>query len=378
MKGRQFLFATIATALTVVLVVLAAEGLYALAHFRRADTSVSYKLFSFFKPTSKSKDESDPDWPEITDVGQITPLLAAFKANGVALGGSPYDELRTDQATLNQGRHGCMEMKPNLRKTMSYLRSELFDNFNRMIAFYDADRPMPAEVSRFFDLYAFRKVRLTTNEQGERLTLPVVQSADKILVIGDSMGMSAGLDDSETLASQLQARDPAHQYVNMGVGGADAVDIVCELERAAKRYPGQIRGVIYPFCENDLAPSKPFGTPEQLIPRLAELKAENHIADFTIIFMPYIYNSMPDVTRSPSLAAGMAAKHEPRIWKEKKRLLQLAKEAGFKAFDFTEVTDAERNAAGTQFAGFALFVDQVHLSRYGVHRLVDRLLPAAG
>jgi lysophospholipase L1-like esterase len=376
MKRRQLAFATITIVLTVMLVVLAGEGLYALAHFRRPDTSFTYRLLSYFRPAHD--DPSDPDWPEITDTKQITPLLAAFKANGVALGGSPYQELRTEQAELNLGKHGCMEMKPNLHKTMSYLRSELFDNFNRIIAFYDADRPMPADVSRFLDLYAFRKIRLTSNEHGERLTLPVVQSTDKILVIGDSMGLSAGLDDSETLASQLQARDPAHQYVNMGVGGADAVDIVCELERAAKRYPGQIRGVIYPFCENDLAPKKPFGTPEQLIPRLAQFKAENHIADFTIIYMPYIYNSMPDVARTPNLAAGIAAKHLPRKWVEKKRLIKLATEAGFKAFDFTEVTDAERKAAGSQFAAFALFVDQVHLSRYGVHRLVERLLPSNG
>jgi hypothetical protein len=375
MRGRQVAFAAITIVLMTAFVVLAIEGFYALTHFRQADTSFTYKLISYLQ---KDRDDApDPDWPEITDAGQITPLLAGFKANGVGLGSSPYQELRTDQAELNAGGHGCLDMKPNLRKTMSYLRSEVFDNFNRLIAFYDADRPMPADVQHFLDLYAFRKIRLTSNANGERLTLPAVESADKILVAGDSMGLSAGLDDSETLASQLQARDPTHQYVNIGIGGADPVDILCALERAAKRYPGQIRGVIYPFCENDLSSGKPLGTPDEFIPRLARFRDDNHIESFTIIYMPYIYNSMPDVTRSPAMAAGRAAKHLPRNWVAKKRLIELARKAGFRSFDYTEITDDERKTAGSQLAGFALFVDQVHLSRYGVRRLVDRLLSSS-
>jgi hypothetical protein len=42
------------------------------------------------------------------------------------------------------------------------------------------------------------------------------------------------LNDSETLASRLQLRNPDKQYVNIGIGGADATDIQCALERASR------------------------------------------------------------------------------------------------------------------------------------------------
>lgn len=353
--------------LTIVLVVLAGEGLYALAHFKSAEPSAIYKIYSMLRPAKAPS--LDPDWPEITNVDQIKPYLDAMRDNGVGLGNSPFHGLQTGKASMRREVDGCREMKPNLHETMSYLRSELFNNFNPINYFYDSSNKLPADLAQFLDKYTFRKVTLTTNEHGERLTLPSVQSNDKILVVGDSMGLSAMVNDDETLASQLQAQDPTHQYVNIGVGGADAKDIVCAIERAAKRYAGQIRGIIYPFCENDLSKSKPLGQPEELIPRLARIKEDNKIDSFTIIYMPYIFNAIPDVTRFPGHPDYSIGRH----WDEKKRLLQLASKAGFKALDYTEITDAERKATGSQFAAFALFIDRLHLSRYGIQRLVERL-----
>src|SRR6185369_6363398 len=178
----------------------------------------------------------------------------------VGIGNSPFGELVTEVARVNRVVDGCLQMKPNLSKTMSYMRSELFNPFNPLFYFYDSDRTLPGDLVTFLDRYSFRKIRLTTNVHGERITIPAIETTDKILVIGDSMGMSAGVSDDETLASQLQARDSSHQYVNIGVSGADPTDILCALERAVTRYPNQIRGVIYPFSENDLAARKPLGS----------------------------------------------------------------------------------------------------------------------
>src|SRR5262249_16191258 len=156
----------------------------------------------------------------------------------------------------------------------------LFDTFDPLNYFYDTGKTLPPDLQTFLDRYTFRKVHLTSDANGYRITVPAVQSPDKIIVMGDSLGMSAMVDDSETLASQPQVADPTHQYINIGVGGAGAEDVVCNLERALKRYPGQIRGVIYPFCENDLHARHPLGAPERMIPRLAKIKADNGIKEF--------------------------------------------------------------------------------------------------
>ena len=371
MKMRQWLFFTITMVVMIALTVLAAVGLDAILHLRRPYTSLAHQALATLQPYTPP---DGPDWPELTDESQIKPYIAELKANGVGLGNSPYRELVTDEARVNYWVGGCQRMKPNLKKTISFMRSELFNNFDPLNYFYDSARTLPADLQQFLDKYSFRRIHLTSNENGERLTLPAVQSADKILVAGDSLGMSAMVDDDETLASQLQAADPTHQYVNIGIAGADASDVVCALEAAAKRYAGQIKAVIYPFCENDLHIHKPYGTPETLIPWLAKFRDENHIASFTIIYMPYIYNTVPELTRIP----GHAQFDWRRNGAEKARLLALADKAGFRALDYTRIAEAEKKAGGSEYSAFALYVDQAHLSRLGIKRLVDVLLPKNG
>jgi hypothetical protein len=364
---RQRLFFVITLGVVIVLTLLTALGLDAILHLKHPATSLAHQGLAALQPRTAP---DGPDWPELTDESQIKPYFAAFKANGIGLGNSPYKELITPEASINHVVDGCERMKPNLRKTISFFRSELFNSFDPLNYFYDAGRKLPEDVQQFLDRYSFRRLQLTSNENGERITLPAVQSPDKIIVAGDSMGMSAMVDDDETLASQLQAADPAHQYVNIGISGASAEDVACALNLAAKRYAGQIRGVIYPFSENDLHPKKPYGTPEKLIAWLAKFKADNAIANVTIIYMPYIYNSVPELTRIPG--------HVQFDWRrhgaEKARFLALGAKAGFRALDYTQIAEAEKHAAGSEYAALALYVDHCHLSRLGIKRLVDRLL----
>ena len=59
--------------------------------------------------------------------------------------------------------------------------------------------------------------------------------------------------------------DPTREYINIGIGGADAADIVCALDKAGRRYKGQIEELIYVYCENDINPTKPYGTPREVL-----------------------------------------------------------------------------------------------------------------
>lgn len=368
-KRRQILLPAVTLVLALVFGMLCIEGLYALMHFSKPRTSASYWLWSsvmgYVNPVVIG------DTPTLRDKSQITPYIEAFKANGVGLGNSPFHELKTDLASTKNVVDGCQEMKPNLVKTMGFLRSELFNSFDPLNYFYDSNRQLPEPVVRFLDRYKFGEVQLSTNAVGERLTFPAVDRPDKVLVAGDSMGISLMVDDKETLASQLQASDRGRQYVNIGIGGADALSIVCALDRAGKRYSGQIRGVVYMFTENDFVKGdpKPFQRPKELISRLTEYRDANAIPEFTLVFNALVYNTVPELTR----VTGHRENDFPRHEEEKAELLALARQAGFRVLDYGDIVHAEQARAGSLYAGLALYVDECHLSPLGIARLVAKL-----
>ena len=200
-----------------------------------------------------------------------------MKASGVGLGNSPFSSLKTEEASVNSEKGPCLEQKPNLHKKVSYLRTNLFNPFDQMSFFVDADRKLPAELDAFITRYAFRIVDHRTNEFGERITLPKVDASRVVLVAGDSVANGLVIDDSETLASQLQARDSSRRYVNLGIARADASDITCALDRAATRYHGTIDEVIYVLCENDFDQGGQYSDPADLTTWLDEYRHRENV-----------------------------------------------------------------------------------------------------
>ena len=144
-----------------------------------------------------------------------------------------------------------------------------------------------------------RKAEFTSNDTNERITLPAVLSPQKVLVVGDSVAAGSMIDDSETISSQMQRRDVSNQYINLGVNGVAAEDIVCRLKSAATRYKGQIKGLIYVFGENDFEPLQPYGKSEELVAWLKDYSMRENIPKVTIVFAPFIYNIIPHLTRFP-------------------------------------------------------------------------------
>jgi hypothetical protein len=153
---------------------------------------------------------------------------------------------------------------------------------------------------------------------------------------------------------------------------AAAADTWFNHDRAAKRYAGQIRELIYVFCENDFAPGEPYGTPEELVAWLAEFRRRESIDRVTFLYVPYIYNSVPEVTRVP----GHSQYDFPTYADEKRRLLDLSAKEHFHVVDFLAVADEESQAVGSLFAPLALYVDHTHLSKIGVQKVLPRLRAA--
>lgn len=361
------------TIVTLLVTLVIAEGVYALVRGGRLDTSLSFKAYYHMTqgmPWLKSAQSLDVYAPVITHSEEFDQLLDAFEADGVALGNSQYEQLRTDRAKMNTIIDGCLVQKPNLDKESIFLRAGLYEPFALVTAFYDYGKPLHPKARAFIDRYTTRKVRHRTNEHGERLTLPAIVSDSKVIVAGDSIANGAGLNDDETLASRLQTSDPSRQYVNIGIGGADANDIACALERIAKRYPGQIRELIYIYCENDFKDDKPMGTPEDVVSGLQQYVKAQGIDKVTILYAPYIYNVVPHLTRFRGYRGGNFDSHKS----ERERLIQLTRNAGFDFFDMAELALREIDITGTEFAALRLYEDHAHWSPIGTSKMADYLI----
>ena len=364
------------TLLSATLTWLLCEGLVALVGWDSNDGSLTYRIYAQLRDrVSERRVAQDQPVLPVAARADFESHLAQMKAAAVGIGDSPYTELQSDRAAINTTTAaGCLRQKPNLDKMVTALRSNAFNPFEPPSFFVDAGKTLAPELQDFLKRYAIRPLHHRSNGAGERLTVPTLERATKVLIAGDSVANGLMVDDSETLASQLQAQDSQRQYVNLGVGGADARDALCALEDSLQRYHGSIAELIYIYCENDLKPDTPLGTPAEVMARLGELVAREKIAKVTVIYAPYIYNVMPALTRFK----GFRGYRRPYHSQERAALAELSTAAGYRYIDFGALGQAENQRLGSDFSAFALYVDQVHMSPRGTALLVSHLRDEAG
>ena len=349
-------------------VYLISEGIFAVNHWERSHRSLTYQVAARVDGIVGQR-QTRFYRPVLTDPAEIEALLEDLRAAGVGLGNSPYEQLRTETASTGHRVDGCPQNRPHLKKIMTYLRTPLFEIFNPLVMFYDSDRILPDRVQRFVDRYAVRLTTFTTDEFGQRSTIPVVDRPEVVFVTGDSVAGGVMINDDETLASALQRRDPHRRYLNLGTGGAEAAEIRCNVELAALRYSKRVRELIYVYCENDFDEDESMGTPEAVMTWVRQFVREQGIERTIIVYAPYIFNVVPELTRVPGERGERFKDHAD----ERSRLRALVKDAGFAWIDFGELALTEGAARGTPFGPLALYTDVVHHSPLGIERLADAI-----
>ena len=346
------------------------EGIASVSRGDRPSTSIAHQAYARLAGGARGNAQADLSAAALADKQRIESLLAKFRADGVALGNTPYGELKTEQTTTRTVVNGCTRHKPNLRKALVHLKTRLFDPFDPVTAFWDADRKLDPDVQSFLDQYGFEKrTVMSTNEFGDRVTLPEVKRHRKVIVAGDSVANGALLNDDETIASRLQAFDLDRQYINTGIHGAEAAEVICAIEAAVENYGGEIDELIYVYCENDFEPGVPYGEPEEVVAWLTTFAAQQDIRKVTVVYAPMIYNVVPELTRF----RGDDGYDHPDRTDKKRRLAAEANNAGFRFIDVTDIALQENRNQGTMFAALALFVDHGHLSPLGVEKLIKKL-----
>jgi len=354
------------------LVWLAVEGALALARGRAPGKSLAARLLGA-DPRPLGLDGTPAPPPAVLESrAELEALLPALLRDGIGLGNSPYRQLRQPGVNLKVEDSGaCAYNLPDQRRVLVQLRTTLFDPLDPLNAFWDPARPLSAETRAFVTRYGVHETALETDAAGERRTLPAVAAEREVLVAGDSVAFGVLVGDDETLASELQRRDAARRYANLGITGVPASTVLCALERALARRPGRVDAIVYLYCENDFEPGDALASPEPAVERLAALARAHGVARVLVVYAPYIYNALPQITRF----AGQRSDRIPTYAQEHARLREAVSAAGIGWLDFGELVQREVARTGTQFAGLALFVDHAHWSREGVRRAADAVAP---
>jgi hypothetical protein len=352
----------------VLLALLCLEGALSIARWKHADRSIVYDGYQLI---NRSLAAPSPSNHPLAGRDEIESLIPTMIQAGLGMGNTPYNELVTDQAAINEvGPDGCQSPKANLRKTTTYIRTVDYDLFDPPSLFFDRGVNLGNLLSQFVRKYSINMSDFSTNNDRERITFPILISQRKVLVAGDSVAVGAMIGDIDTISSQMQSRDVNSQYINLGVNGAPAEQIICRLKSAGIRYNQNIVHIIYIYSENDFDAQKPYGKPVEVIAWLKTFATDQNKAKVTIVFAPYIYNIIPNLTRFPG---SRGAEHKT-FAAESDALKQETLKAGFDYVSIGEMASKEAVSQQTDFAAFGLFVDHAHLSKYGVSKLVDKLL----
>ncbi len=96
-------------------------------------------------------------------------------------------------------------------------------------------------------------MHLTIDDLGERVTkaIPIPGNSDKILFVGGSFTMGAGLDDQETFAWKIQETFPFLDIRNLGVGGYGTYQSLQVLQQQFNQ-KSKPQAVIYGFIAHHL------------------------------------------------------------------------------------------------------------------------------
>jgi hypothetical protein len=359
---------------------LVAEGIYSIVLWDGMDGSLAYKTYDRVAGSSDpygssvtSVEEPPADLPifrRLATSARIEALIPEFVKAGIAIGGVPRKGVyKTDVGEVSittRSPEGCEILKPNLHKTMIQVRSKDYSPLIPPTLFFNDDATLSDDAKAFISNYGLHASALHTNEFGERVTVPKVNSARKVLVAGDSLAFGASVDDQDTLASQLQGRDSTRQYVSAGIPGGEATDVICAVEGASQRYHGQIDGLIYFYSPTDLSETAKYGMPDEFLKWLKGFAERENIADVTVIFGTNLKTVTPHLT--PQF------KQRKDWYREARALREGTLGAGYKFIGVADLALEEASKRKTDFAAFAMFMDAWgHLSPYGTSIVVDTI-----
>ncbi len=300
--------------------------------------------------------------------GELEERLPELRANRVVLGNSPFKDLATQETRVTQDDERVgKRYKPGLRVRSAYLRSRIFRRLDPLAYSYieRPGEPLDPGLAAFLERYAFREVVWTTDEHGFRTTLPPSASDRWVVLLGSSPCVGLFVSDEETLASALQRRQGHVRFVNACVTGTQVLEHAAMAEWVEERFAERIEGGIYTINDRNF---ERLGDALSAVDRIASTLERVEAGYRVLIFHHRVYVTMPDIARENRRLG--------EVFAHKEAILERARERGFHVVDTYDLVNDYRRERGSLVAGFALYIDQGHLSREGTRLLASRVPPA--
>tara|TARA_Y100000994_G_C15703707_1_gene446444 strand:- start:1365 stop:2483 length:1119 start_codon:yes stop_codon:yes gene_type:complete len=371
MIKKGILYISIITIATLFGVVIF-EGAYSISKTYKDHASVTFSIFKLINPDYNSFNIDRNDL--LQKDSEIKDLIPVFIEDKIGIGYSPYKELWTDEVrTTFIDENGCLLQKANLSKQGGYLKSNLFYNFRPLTFWYDQDKILSSKSQNFINKYSLNTINHTSNTNGERITVPRIDSTDKSLIVGDSVALGLMLNDDQTLSSKLQQNNNTVQYINLGISNASSFDNLCNLKKAFKKYSGEINELIYIISDNDYEKYENYIEIEDLLSQINDLSNNYGLTKTHIIYVPYVYNIAPEITRirNPKL---YSFETYPNYYDEEIKLKKISDEYNWNYINFKQLVLKHQSEGNSLYDGLKYYMDDIHLSVSGINLLYEEII----
>jgi lysophospholipase L1-like esterase len=215
-------------------------------------------------------------------------------------------------------------------------------------------------------------VRFTYNIDGDglRRTVPDVPAERKILMVGDSALFGVGVDDDDTIASQVQRLVGAsHRVVNGGVGGYDGGQAFGVARSLSDRDTYEI--LVYVAHNNDFYEPRHIsnvGRARRVFEHFATL-ADRFPGGIHVALITYLEYTAEQLLGS----SGWREERVRSLDRLREELPRLAAEEGFSFVDWSDLVAEIAAREKTSFAPWSLYVDHAHLSPRGNRILAEHI-----
>jgi hypothetical protein len=261
-------------------------------------------------------------------------------------------------------------LRPNVAIDGYQLRAEDPVNVDPPVLYVRSGSPMSDALHRYLVENARTAYSYRSDEDGHRRTLPEVDAEQKILMVGDSGLFGVGVDDEDTIASNLQRLvGNSHRVVNAGVGGYGGEQAFNVARMLSDRDDFDI--LVYVGHHNDFYEPSHIANPEKarrIIERFESLK-DRFPGGIAIALLSYLEYTGADVLRGH----GWERERIEAADRLRTEFPAISAEAGFPFVDWTDIADEIREQEETIFSPWSLYVDHAHLSMRGNRLFAERI-----
>jgi lysophospholipase L1-like esterase len=183
------------------------------------------------------------------------------------------------------------------------------------------------------------------------------------LVVGDSVAFGLGVNDSDTLPSQMQRElVDDYQVVNGALSGFGTTNNLKMIDLFSDE---PVDHLVFVICANDVLDRGPLRGTLEIMEALARVR--KRFETITVVLHQYLYEILPRFFYPRE-----RERLELQMLELNRETSARARELGMTFINWHDVAAAHMSAARTEFAGFSLYTDHCHFSPLG-----NRLLAAA-